>query len=66
MNPKLHSIAAAVKLVTLASAAVVLMSACDEGDAPTNSLPPGITQQGITAYTAVAIGAGTALPRKTC
>ena len=58
MNLKLHSIAAAVKLAALASAAVTLMSACDDGDAPTNSLPSGITQQGITAYTAVAIGAG--------
>ncbi len=58
MNQKLHSIAAAVKLAVLASAAVVLMSACDDGDAPINSLPSGITQQGVTAYTATAIGAG--------
>ena len=65
MNLKLHSIAAAVKLVALVSVAGVL-SACDDGDAPINSLPSGITQQGVTAYTAVAIGAGTALPRKTC
>ena len=57
MNLKLHSIAAAVKLVALVSVAGVL-SACDNGDAPTNSLPSGITQQGVTAYTAVTIGAG--------
>ena len=61
MNPKLHSIAAAVKVLAIASATGALMTGCfgDDDDLPTNDLPAGITQQGVTMYPATATGSGT-------
>ncbi|MEP7102480.1 MAG: 3-hydroxybutyrate oligomer hydrolase family protein [Burkholderiales bacterium] len=36
----------------------VLLSGCYGDDSPTNDLPTGITQQGITAYSATVVGTG--------
>ncbi len=57
---KLHSVAAAVKLLALTSVAGALMSGCfgDDDELPTNDLPAGITQQGVTTYSAVTVGSG--------
>ena len=59
MNYKLHPIAAAAKLATLASVAGALLSGCwGDNDLPVNSLPSGMTQQGVTVYPATATGSG--------
>ena len=61
MKLKLNSISAAVKLLALTSVTSALMSGCFGGDddLPTNNLPAGITQQGVTVYPATALGSGT-------
>ena len=58
-KPKLHAVAAAVKLATVAGMAGALLSGCwGDDDLPVNTLPTGITQHSVTAYAAVAVGAG--------
>ena len=56
---KLNRVAAAVKLTLLAGLAGALLGGCDnDDDTPVNTLPTGITQQGVTSYPALATGAG--------
>jgi hydroxybutyrate-dimer hydrolase len=48
--------------ITAVAAGVLVLSGCfgggDDDPAPVNSLPSGITQQGVTTYSAVAVGVG--------
>ena len=60
MNLNLNRLAIAIKQAFALSLTGVLLIGCGGGDdAPTNDLPTGITQQGMTVYSATALGSGT-------
>src|SRR5690348_14904040 len=44
--------------VALLALATTVLAACGGGHDPTNDLPAGITQVGVTTYSATSVGAG--------
>ena len=58
MNVKLHSLAAAARLAMATGMSGALLVGCwgsDDDTPPTNTLPAGITQQGVTVYSATTV-----------
>ncbi|MDB5947920.1 MAG: hydrogenase, partial [Ramlibacter sp.] len=47
-----------IRSTALGAVAVAVLAGCGGGDSPTNDLPQGITQLGVTTYSATTVGAG--------